>query len=103
MHTRLVVQTKPSYIAKNLSDKMTMIPCPNCGEMTIEIREIPDTVLIQRGFTDKKGKVFHQGRDVYFTKKCPNCGKDPRKDELDNDKIRKRIMESGLPTRIGEE
>jgi hypothetical protein len=69
--------------------------------MCIEIREIPDTVLVQRGFTPKKSKVFHQGRDVYFTNKCPNCGKDPRKEaESDREKILKRIKEQGLPTVI---
>jgi endogenous inhibitor of DNA gyrase (YacG/DUF329 family) len=82
---------------------MTLIPCPHCGKMTIEVREIPDTVLIQRGFTGKKGKVFHRGHDIFLTMKCPNCGKDHRKENLNNNKIRKRMIDSGLPTRIGEE
>jgi len=77
---------------------MTLIPCPHCGKMTIEIREIPDTVLIQRGFNPKKCKVFHQGRDVYFTKKCIECGKDPKIEATqDREKILKRLRESGLP------
>jgi endogenous inhibitor of DNA gyrase (YacG/DUF329 family) len=77
---------------------MTLIPCPHCGKMTIEVREIPNTILIKRGFTGKKGRQFFRGRDVYLTNKCSECGKDSLKNDLDNDKIRKRIMESGMPT-----
>ena len=80
---------------------MATIRCPYCGENVIEIREIPDTVLIQRGFTGRKGKVFYRGRDVYLTEKCPVCKKDPRKEPPnDREKILKRMREQGLPTVI---
>lgn len=68
--------------------------------MTIEIREIPNTILIKRGFTGKKGRQFFRGRDIYLTNKCPECGKDPRKQEFDNEKMQKRLKESGLPSVI---
>ena len=82
----------------------TIVSCPHCGKNVIEIREIPDTVLIQRGFTGRKGKVFHRGRDVYLTIRCPACGKDPRKAEtISHEEHLKKIKESGMPTRIGED
>lgn len=80
---------------------MTLISCPHCGKMSIEIKEIPNTILIKRGFTGRKGPQFFRGRDVYLIDKCPDCRKDPRiESKLDREKILKRMKESGLPTVI---
>lgn len=69
--------------------------------MTIEIREIPNTILIKRGFTGKKGAQFFRGRDVYLVDKCSECGLNPHIDTpQDREKMLKRLKESGLPTQI---
>jgi len=80
---------------------MTLIPCPHCGKMTIEVREIPNTILIKRGFTGRKGPQFFRGRDVYLVDKCSACGKSPHiEDKINKEKLLKRLRESGLPTVI---
>jgi len=79
---------------------MTKIPCENCGKETIEIKEIPPSKTYRRGFTGRKGYVFHEGRVVYLTKVCPNCGYKVGEKKIDHKKVIERMKRQGLPTVI---
>jgi predicted RNA-binding Zn-ribbon protein involved in translation (DUF1610 family) len=77
------------------------IVCPNCGKMTIESHEIPNSVVVKRGFTGKKGPQFHRGRIIILTPICPECGhKYTEKKEINHAERIRRIQEAGLSTQI---
>ena len=80
-----------------------IITCPHCGGMTIEVHETPKSLSCKRGFTGKKGLYLYKGHTDILTKKCPECGKDPKKKEEINHAERiNRLKEAGIPTRFHE-
>jgi hypothetical protein len=72
------------------------IPCENCGKYVIEIDEIGGTMIVKRGFTGKKGAQYQQGRIIYLTKNCPECGAYHGEKKFDAEKARKRFQELGI-------
>jgi len=79
------------------------IKCENCGEETIEVDETPSGYVVRRGFTGKRGKQYYNERIRYLTKNCPKCGAYHGKNQVDREKVMKRIRESGLPLLIKSE
>lgn len=79
---------------------MGKIPCEKCGKETIEVRDIPTSAVHRRGFTGKKGLQWTQGRTVYLTKKCDNCGYVVGETEINHKKAIDRFKKQGLPTVI---
>ena len=78
-----------------------VIPCPHCGEMTIEIHETPKSLSCKRGFMGKKGLYLYKGHTTILTEICPNCNRAFKdKEELSHEQRIKRLCSAGLPTRI---
>jgi len=80
-----------------------VIPCPNCGKMTIKTGETPKSFSCKRGFTGKKGLYLYKGHTTILTKVCPECKmKYGEHKEIDHEARIRRMQEQGIPTRIEE-
>ncbi|MBU1167536.1 hypothetical protein KKC60_03980 [Patescibacteria group bacterium] len=87
----------------------TVIQCPFCGKETITILRIP---FVSKTVTSKcraggRVKKIQKGRDDVLSG-CSECGKTKKeviarldnKEEISHEDRLKRLLESGLPTKI---
>jgi len=81
----------------------TTIKCENCGELTIDIIEIPSGFVVKRGFTGRRRKQFYKESMRYLTKKCPKCGAYHGKKIVDRNKVIERLKARGVPLVIKSE